>query len=106
VKVASASGITNDGLSDPSLQLFLLRKRGVVAQTAIVVVITVMISSISSSYSRDALGWCRGISSGGTGDRRLVDSTSCYGGDEEFCCSISYRRRSYSSSKWWCSLSK
>jgi hypothetical protein len=28
-------------------------------------------------------------SSGGTGEQRLTDSTSCYGGEEEPCCSSS-----------------
>jgi hypothetical protein len=51
-------------------------------------------------------GGAGGASSGSTEDWRLVDSTSCYGGDEESCCSISYRWCSYSSSMWWCSLSK
>jgi hypothetical protein len=101
VKVTSASYVTSDGPSDPSLQLLFLRKHGAVAGAPTVVVVAVRIPSISSSCSRDALGWSRGI-----GERRLVDSTSWCGGDKESCCSISCSRRSCASSKRCCSLSK
>jgi hypothetical protein len=105
VKVSSTSGDTSDGLSDPSIQLLLLRKHSVVAQTATAIAVAVRICSISSSCSRDALGWGRGRLHRGYRERRFVDSTSYCGGDEESCCSISCRRCSYSSSKRWCSLS-
>jgi hypothetical protein len=101
VKVTSASSIMSDGVSGPSLRLLLLRTRGVVAGVS-----TVENLSISSSYSRDALAWCRGCLQRGAGERCLVDSTSYCVGDEESCYSISYRWRSCSSSKRWCSLSK
>jgi hypothetical protein len=57
VEVTSASGVTSDGSSDPSIWLRLLRKLRVVARTATgVVVVSVRVSS----SSRDALRWCRG----------------------------------------------
>jgi hypothetical protein len=59
VEVTPASGITSDGYSDPSLQLWLLWELRVVARTAIGVVV-VSISVRVSSSSRDALWWCRG----------------------------------------------
>jgi hypothetical protein len=62
MKVTSVSSIMSDGLSGPSLRLLLLRKRGVVARVS-----TVRDLSISSSYSRDALAWCRGCLQWGVG---------------------------------------
>jgi hypothetical protein len=57
VEVTSASGVTSDGSSDPSIWLRLLRKLRVVARTATgVIVVSVRVSS----SSRDALRWCRG----------------------------------------------
>jgi hypothetical protein len=61
VEVTSASGVTSDGSSDPSLRLLLLRELRAVARTATGIVVVVV--SIRVSYSsRDALWWCRGIS--------------------------------------------
>jgi hypothetical protein len=59
VEVTPTSGVTSDGSSDPSLQLWLLRELHVVAQTATGVVV-VSVSVRVSSSSRDALWWCRG----------------------------------------------
>jgi hypothetical protein len=56
VEVTTASDVTSDGSSDPSLLLLLLRVLRVVARTATVVVV----SDRVSSSSRDALWWCRG----------------------------------------------
>jgi hypothetical protein len=106
MKVASASVVTSDGPSDPSLRHLLLKKCGVVARTTTVIVVAIRIPSINSSNSGDALGWCRGRLQRGIGERCLVDSTFCCGGDEESCYSISCRWLSCSSRKQWCSLSK
>jgi hypothetical protein len=52
VEVTPASGVTSDGSSDPSLQLWLLRELCVVARTATgVIVVSVRVSS----SSQDAL---------------------------------------------------
>jgi hypothetical protein len=60
VEATPASGVTSDGSSDPSLQLLLLRELRAVAQTAIGVVVGVVVSVRVSSSSRDAMWWCRG----------------------------------------------
>ena len=59
VEVTSASGVTSDGSSNPSLQLLLLSKVGAVAQATVV---TSVIGVSSSSYSsgRGTQSWCRG----------------------------------------------
>jgi hypothetical protein len=62
VEVTPASSITSDGFSDPPLRLRLLQALRAVARTATGVVI-VFVSVRVSSSSRDALWWCRGISS-------------------------------------------
>jgi hypothetical protein len=59
VEVTTASDVTSDGPSDPSLRFLLLRELRAVARTAIVVVVSVSIRV--SSSSRDALWWCRGL---------------------------------------------
>jgi hypothetical protein len=59
VEVTPASGVTNDGSSDQSLRLRLLRELRAVARTTIGVVV-VSVSMRVSSSSRDALWWCRG----------------------------------------------
>jgi hypothetical protein len=59
VEVTPASSITSDGSSDPSIQLWLLRKLCAVARTATGVII-VSVSARVSSSSQDALRWCRG----------------------------------------------
>jgi hypothetical protein len=61
---------------------------------------------IAPPAARMPYGGAGDSSNGGTGEGRLIDSTSCWGEEEESCCSLSWRRRSCSSSKWWCSLSK
>jgi hypothetical protein len=62
VEVTPASSVTSDGSSDPSIWLQLLRVLRAVARTATGVVV-VSVSVRVSSSSRDALWWCRGISS-------------------------------------------
>jgi hypothetical protein len=59
VEVTTASGVTSDGSSDPSLRLLLLRELRAVAQTVTIIVV-VSVSARVSSSSRDALWWCRG----------------------------------------------
>jgi hypothetical protein len=59
LEVTPTSGVTSDGSSDPSLQLWLLRKLRAVALTATGVVV-VSISVRVSSSNWDALRWCRG----------------------------------------------
>jgi hypothetical protein len=86
VKVTFASDVTGNGSSDPSFWLLFLKKRNVVARASTIVVF-VGISSISSSYSRDTWGGAGGTSSGSTGERCLVDFTSCCDRDEGSCCS-------------------
>jgi hypothetical protein len=61
MEVTPASGVTSDGSSDPSLQLWLLRELCAVARTATGVVV-ISVSVRVSSSSRDALRWCRGAS--------------------------------------------
>jgi hypothetical protein len=51
-------------------------------------------------------GGAGGASNGGTGEECLIDSTSYRGEEEEPCCFSSYRRRSFSSCRLWCNLSK
>jgi hypothetical protein len=60
VEVTPVSGVASDGSSDPSLRL--LRELCVVARTATGIVV-ISVSVRVSSSSRDALWWCRGISS-------------------------------------------
>jgi hypothetical protein len=108
MEVTSASGVTSDGSSDPSLRLWLLRKLHVVAWTVTgVVIVSVFVSVRVSSSSRDALRWCKGISGWGAGEGDLSNSTSYWSKGEESCCSCScsWRRRSCSSCRRWCSLS-
>jgi hypothetical protein len=59
MEVTPASGVTSDGSSDPSLQLWLLRELRAVARTTTSIVV-VSVSVRVSSSSRDALWWCRG----------------------------------------------
>jgi hypothetical protein len=79
MKVTTTSGVMGDGSGDPSFWLLLLRKRGAMARAATIIV-SIGVSSSSFSCSRDALWWCWGASSKGTGERRLADSASCCGG--------------------------
>jgi hypothetical protein len=62
VEVTPTSGVTSDGSSDLPLRLQLLQALHVVSQTATGVVVVSVSVSVPSS-SRDALWWCRGISS-------------------------------------------
>jgi hypothetical protein len=59
VEVTPASGVTSDGYSDPSLQLWLLWTLRVVAQTTTGIVIIPVSVRVSFS-SWDALRWCSG----------------------------------------------
>jgi hypothetical protein len=67
-------------------------------------------SSPSPSRSPPAVGmpWggAGGISGWGAREGGLSDSTSYWGEGEESCCSFSWRRRSCSSCRRWCSLSR
>jgi hypothetical protein len=58
MKMTTASGVTSDGLGDPSFRLLLLQELRAMTQTATVVVVSVSVRV--SSSSRDALWWCRG----------------------------------------------
>jgi hypothetical protein len=59
VEVTTASGVTSDGSSDPSLRLLLLQELRTMARTSTGVVV-VSISVRVSSSSRNALWFCRG----------------------------------------------
>jgi hypothetical protein len=86
VEVPPTSGVMSDGSGDPTLWLLLLYEVDVVAWATIVVVSIIRVSSSSYSSSQGAQWWCRGAFSGGIGERRLADSTSCWGGEEEPYC--------------------
>jgi hypothetical protein len=60
VEVTPTSGVTNDGSSDPSLWLQLLRALRVVARTATGVIVVVSVS-VGVSESRLEGGWISGI---------------------------------------------
>jgi hypothetical protein len=56
MEMTSVSDVTSDGSGDPSFWLLLLRKLCVVARTATIIVVSVMVSS----SNRGALWWGRG----------------------------------------------
>ena len=59
MEVTPVSSVASDGLSNPSFQLLLLRKVGVVARAAIATSV-VWVSSSSYSSGWGAQWWCRG----------------------------------------------
>jgi hypothetical protein len=65
-------------------------------------------SSLLGSPPADGMpyGGAGGISSWGAGEGYHLDSTSCWDEGEESCCSYSWLRRSCSSCRWRCSLSR
>jgi hypothetical protein len=75
-EVTPASGVMSDGSSKPSLRLLLLREVDAVARVAVVTFSGIGVFSNSYSSGHDAQWWCRGTSSGATGEQRLVDSKS------------------------------
>jgi hypothetical protein len=103
VEVTPASSVASDGSSNPSFRLLVSREAGVMAR-AVVATSVIWVSSSSYSRSWGAQWWCRGRSWGSTGEQLLTDSISWWSEKEEPCCSC--RRRSCSSCRRWCSLSK
>ena len=100
MEVTPASSVASDGSSNPSFRLRVSREVGVVAR-AVVAISVVWVSSSSYSRSWGAQWWCRGRLQGkhrGAAPHRLWSEK------EEPCCSC--RRRSCSSCRRWCSLSK
>jgi hypothetical protein len=59
MEVTPASGVTGDGSGNPSFQLLLLRKVGVVARAAVATSV-VWVSSSSYSNGWGTQWWCRG----------------------------------------------
>jgi hypothetical protein len=106
LEVTPASGVTSDGSGEPSIWLLLVWEVGAMAWDAVVAIFIVRVSSSSYSSGGAPSGGAGDASSGGIGEQRLADSTSCWGEEEEPCCSSSWRWRSCSSCRRWCNLSK
>jgi hypothetical protein len=103
MEVTPASSVASDGSSNPSFRLLVSREVGVVAR-AVIATSVVWVSSSSYSRSWAPSGGAGGASRGSTGEQLLMDSISWWSEKEEPCYSC--RRRSCSSCRRWCSLSK